>query len=162
MNQGFEQRPAKPDPENLEKVKHIAYQLWLARRDSNSSGDAERDYYQAERILESQKNQKLLLLGSFGLWAIAWRLGAPRKSITQTRSQLSSGLMNSRTSDRLACIAHKSLKSCERWLRQRNFRQHGEQFQVVFDALRQLLNPPEKSKPRIGFHAGRGKASNPQ
>ena len=34
------------------------------------------------------------------------------------------------------------------------FRQHGEQFQVVFDALRQLLNPPEKSKPRIGFHAG--------
>ena len=34
------------------------------------------------------------------------------------------------------------------------FRQHGEQFQVVFDALRQLLNPPEKSKSRIGFHAG--------
>src|SRR5271166_6033288 len=75
MNQGFAQRPAKQDLENLEKVKHIAYQLWLARRDSNSSGDAERDYYQAERILESQKNQKLLLLGSFGLWAIACVLG---------------------------------------------------------------------------------------
>ena len=75
MNQGFEQLPAKQDLEKLEKIKHIAYQLWLARRDSNSSGDAERDYYQAERILESQKNQKLLLLGSFGLWAIACALG---------------------------------------------------------------------------------------
>jgi hypothetical protein len=32
------------------------------------------------------------------------------------------------------------------------FRKHGEQFQVVFDALRQLLNPPEKPKKRIGFH----------
>ena len=35
---------------------------------------------------------------------------------------------------------------------ERGFRQHGEQFQVVFDALRQLLNSPEKPKPRIGFH----------
>ena len=79
MNQGFEQLPAKQDFENFEKVKQIAYQLWLARRDSNSSGDAERDYYQAERILESQKNQKLLLLGSFGLWAIACALGCSEK-----------------------------------------------------------------------------------
>lgn len=35
---------------------------------------------------------------------------------------------------------------------ERGFRLHGEQFQVVFDALRQLLNPPEKPKPQIGFH----------
>jgi len=35
---------------------------------------------------------------------------------------------------------------------ERGFRQHGEQFQVVFDALRQLLNPPEMPKPQIGFH----------
>lgn len=35
---------------------------------------------------------------------------------------------------------------------ERGFRHHGEQFQVVFDALRQLLNPPEKPKPQIGFH----------
>ncbi len=35
---------------------------------------------------------------------------------------------------------------------ERGFRQHGEQFQVVFDALRQLLNPPEKPKSQIGFH----------
>ena len=75
MSQGSEQLPARRDLEKLEKVKHLAYQLWLARRDSNGSGDAERDYYQAERILESQKNQKLLLLGSLGLWAIACVLG---------------------------------------------------------------------------------------
>lgn len=36
---------------------------------------------------------------------------------------------------------------------ERGFHKHGEQFQVVFDTLRQLLNPPEKPKPRIGFHA---------
>ena len=35
---------------------------------------------------------------------------------------------------------------------ERGFRQHGEQFHFVFDALRQLLNPPEKPKPQIGFH----------
>src|ERR1700687_1801220 len=75
MNQGSEQLPARQDLEKVEKIKLIAYRLWLVRRDSNSSGDAERDYYQAERILESQKNQKLFLLGSFGLWAIACALG---------------------------------------------------------------------------------------
>jgi hypothetical protein len=35
---------------------------------------------------------------------------------------------------------------------ERGFRQHGEQFQVVFDALRQLLSPPERTKPQIGIH----------
>jgi hypothetical protein len=34
---------------------------------------------------------------------------------------------------------------------ERGFRQHGEQFQVVFDALRQLLNPTEEPKRKIGF-----------
>ena len=34
---------------------------------------------------------------------------------------------------------------------ERGFRQHGEQFQVVFDALRQLLNPTEVPKRKIGF-----------
>jgi hypothetical protein len=37
---------------------------------------------------------------------------------------------------------------------ERGFRQHGEHFQAVFDALRQLMTPPpEKPKPRIGFHS---------
>jgi hypothetical protein len=35
---------------------------------------------------------------------------------------------------------------------ERGFRRDGEQFQVVFDALRQLPNPPEKPKPQIAFH----------
>src|SRR5580692_5632690 len=75
MNQGSEQLPATRDLEKVEKIKLIAYQLWLVRRDSNSSGDAERDYYQAERILESHKNLKLLSLGSFGFWSAAFVLG---------------------------------------------------------------------------------------
>ncbi len=36
---------------------------------------------------------------------------------------------------------------------ERGFRKHGEDFQVVFDALRQLLNPPQKPRRQIGFHA---------
>lgn len=35
----------------------------------------------------------------------------------------------------------------------RGFRKHGEDFKVVFDALRELLNPPEKPRKQIGFHA---------
>ena len=31
------------------------------------------------------------------------------------------------------------------------------QFKIVFDALRQLMAPPEKPKRRIGFHAGEEK-----
>ncbi len=75
MNQGSEQLSARQDLEKVEKIKLIAYQLWLVRRDSNISGDAEHDYYEAERIFESHKNLKLLLLGSFGFWAIAFALG---------------------------------------------------------------------------------------
>ncbi len=74
MNQGSEQRFARPDLERVEKIRLIAYQLWLLRRDSNISGDAERDYYQAERILDSHKNLKLSL-GSFGFWTVAFVLG---------------------------------------------------------------------------------------
>ena len=36
---------------------------------------------------------------------------------------------------------------------ERGFREHGEQFQVVFDALRQLLNPPDPPRRKIGFKA---------
>lgn len=36
---------------------------------------------------------------------------------------------------------------------ERGFHRHGEDFKVVFDALRQLLNPPEKPRKQIGFHA---------
>jgi len=79
MNQGSEQLGARQDLEKVEKIKLIAYQLWLVRRDNNTSGDAEQDYYQAERILESHKNLKLLLLGTFGIWATAFVLGRSAK-----------------------------------------------------------------------------------
>src|ERR1700756_538095 len=74
-NQGSEQMPAKQDLEKVEKIKLIAYRLWLARRDNNIPGDADSDYYHAERILESHRSRKLLLLGSFAFSAIAFVLG---------------------------------------------------------------------------------------
>ena len=36
---------------------------------------------------------------------------------------------------------------------ERGFLQHGEQFEVVFDAIRQLLEPPEVPTKEIGFHS---------
>ncbi len=35
---------------------------------------------------------------------------------------------------------------------ERGFRNHGEQFDAVFDAIRQLLAPPDPPRKRIGFH----------
>jgi len=74
-NQVSEQLPVKQDFEKLEKIKLIAYRLWLARRDNNIPGDAVGDYYYAERILESHRSRKLLLLSSFALSAVAFVLG---------------------------------------------------------------------------------------
>ena len=75
MNQVSKHLPARRDLEKVEKIKLIAYRLWLARRDNNVSGNAESDYYQAEHILESHKSQKFSLLGSFAVSAIAFVLG---------------------------------------------------------------------------------------
>jgi hypothetical protein len=75
LNPYSAQRSASRDPEGSEVVKLLAYQLWLGRRDRNISGDANCDYYQAERILASRKNLKRLLLGSFGFSAVAFVLG---------------------------------------------------------------------------------------
>jgi hypothetical protein len=61
--------------EKTEKIKLIAYRLWVARRDSNIAGDAESDYFQAEQILESNQHLKRFLLGSFGFSAMAFVLG---------------------------------------------------------------------------------------
>lgn len=36
---------------------------------------------------------------------------------------------------------------------ERGFAKHGEDFKVVFDALRQLMTPPEKPRRKIGFNA---------
>jgi hypothetical protein len=75
LKQESKQPSARQDLEKVEKIKHIAYSLWLARRDRHISGDANCDYYQAERIFESYKNLKLLLLGSFGFSTVAFVLG---------------------------------------------------------------------------------------
>jgi hypothetical protein len=74
-NQVSEQLPEKQDLEKVGKIKLIAYRLWLARRDNNIPGDADSDYYHAERILESHRSRKLFLLGSFAFSAIAFVLG---------------------------------------------------------------------------------------
>jgi hypothetical protein len=34
----------------------------------------------------------------------------------------------------------------------RRFREHDEQFAVVFDALRQLMEPPQADSPELGYH----------
>jgi hypothetical protein len=75
LNQESKLPSARQNSEKVEKIKLIAYRLWLARRDRHISGDANCDYYQAERIFESYKNLKLLLLGSFGFSAVAFVLG---------------------------------------------------------------------------------------
>ena len=36
---------------------------------------------------------------------------------------------------------------------ERGFAKHGEHFKAVFDALRQLMTPPEKPRRKIGFNA---------
>jgi hypothetical protein len=76
LNPHSDQRTAvSQNPEMSEDVKLLAYRLWLGRRNRNISGDANCDYYQAERILESRKNLRRLLLGSFGFSAVAFVLG---------------------------------------------------------------------------------------
>jgi hypothetical protein len=72
MTQSFEPQHLREDLERLEKIKRIAYRLWLVRRDNNIFGDAEQDYFQAERLFDSQKKRKQLVMGSFGIWVIAF------------------------------------------------------------------------------------------
>jgi hypothetical protein len=74
LNQIFEQVPAR-QLEKIEKIKLIAYRLWVVRREGNITGDAESDYFQAEQILESNQHLKRFLLGSFGFSAMAFVLG---------------------------------------------------------------------------------------
>ena len=75
MNQILEQVPGR-QLEKIEKIKLIAYRLWVVRREGNITGDAESDYFQAEQILESNQHLKRFLLGSFGFSAMAFVLGS--------------------------------------------------------------------------------------
>jgi hypothetical protein len=40
---------------------------------------------------------------------------------------------------------------------ERHVANHDEQIQAIFEAIRQLLNPPEPERKQIGFHAKEGK-----
>lgn len=44
-------------------------------------------------------------------------------------------------------------------LRSPRFRDHDEQFAVVFDALRQLMATPQAKPPELGYHRLRGWAT---
>ena len=74
LNPVSEQVPAG-QLDKIEKIKLIAYHLWVARCEGNIAGDAESDYFQAEQILESKQHLRRFLLGSFGFSAMAFVLG---------------------------------------------------------------------------------------
>jgi hypothetical protein len=86
-DQGLKQLLGRQDLEDGEKIKFIAYRLWLSRRDSGTPGDAERDYFDAERIFESHRNRKPLLLATFSLWAISFLLGRPAEGLLANSMQ---------------------------------------------------------------------------
>jgi len=89
LNPYSAQLSASRDSESSEDIKLLAYRLWLERRDRNISGDANCDYYQAERILASRKNLKRLLLGSFGFSTVAFVLGhSPEEHYTNATNAL--------------------------------------------------------------------------
>jgi len=71
MEKNAERHLPDQDPERIEKIRRIAYYLWLARREKNISGDANQDYFQAEQIFES-KTRRQLLLGSFCIWSVSY------------------------------------------------------------------------------------------
>lgn len=48
-------------------------------------------------------------------------------------------------------ISHKDLAQKIENL-ERKFKQHDKNFVIIFEAIRKLLDPPEKPKNRIGFH----------
>jgi hypothetical protein len=83
MEKNTERHLSDQDTEKIEKIRRIAYYLWLARRENNISGDANQDYFQAERIFES-KTHRQLLLGSFCIWSVSYLVA--RSSEAQLKS----------------------------------------------------------------------------
>jgi hypothetical protein len=72
MEKRFEPRFSPKDSDRIEKIKRIAYHLWLNRRENNISGSAEQDYFQAERIYDSHKTRKLQSLRSLCVWTVTY------------------------------------------------------------------------------------------
>jgi len=60
-------------------------------------------------------------------------------------------IMRAFTKLREMMITHKDLEHKIEAL-ERKYNEHDENFKVVFDAIRRLLQPPQKPKTKIGFH----------
>ena len=88
MEKNAERHLPDQDPGRIEKIRRIAYYLWLARRENNISGNADQDYFQAERIFES-KTLRQQLLGSFCIWSVTYL--AARSSEAQFESAAVAG-----------------------------------------------------------------------
>jgi hypothetical protein len=67
---GSNSEPLNQTKARMEEIRRIAYHLWLARRESGVSGNADEDYFQAERIFEAHKMRRQISLGSFCIWAV--------------------------------------------------------------------------------------------
>jgi hypothetical protein len=72
MEKRSEPRLSPKDSNRTEKIKRIAYHLWLNRRENNISGSAEQDYFQAERIYDSHKARKQQSLQSLCVWTVTY------------------------------------------------------------------------------------------
>ncbi len=60
------------DPDGIQKIKRIAYHLWLNRRDNDLSGSAEQDYFEAEQIYHSHQARKHQSLGNLCVWTVTF------------------------------------------------------------------------------------------
>ncbi len=60
-------------------------------------------------------------------------------------------IMRAFTKLRELMISHKDIARKIETM-ERKFKKHDQKFEIVFKAIRQLLNPPEKTKKSIGFH----------
>jgi hypothetical protein len=72
MGKKSELQFALKDSDRIEKIKRIAYHLWLNRQENNISGSADQDFFQAERIYDSHKTRKQQSLGSLCVWTVTY------------------------------------------------------------------------------------------
>ncbi len=68
--------------------------------------------------------------------------------------QVNIAIMRAFTKLRELMISHKELAHKIEGL-ERKFQDHDDRFKIVFEAIRQLLKPPEKKRAPMGFHPNR-------
>ncbi|HXV27630.1 MAG TPA: ORF6N domain-containing protein [bacterium] len=67
--------------------------------------------------------------------------------------QVNIAIMRAFVKLRKVLSAHKALAQKLNRLEQK-FEKHDEEIQAIFEAIRQMMSPPENPKKRIGFHPG--------